>query len=67
MVASDTDSLGMYELMHGDEGPWERPSEYQVALPDGGKGVEALGDGPREPLGLDLLLQVAGRHVNGQG
>lgn len=35
------------------------------SLPDGRERVEALGNCPREPLGLDLLLQVPCSHING--
>lgn len=31
-MASDTESFGMYELRNGDEQPWEKPRQYQVAL-----------------------------------
>lgn len=36
-------------------------------MADRAKGVEPLGDSPREAFFLGFILQVAGREVNGEG
>ena len=62
----------------GDEGAgmwgsalWAKPTPdaaviVKVSVPDRREGVEALGDRPREALGLELVLHVARGHIHGQ-
>ena len=50
---------------------WAKPTPdaaviVKVSVPDRREGVEALGDRPREALGLELVLHVACGHIHGQ-
>lgn len=44
---------------------WDKFFGYGIT--DGAEGVETFGDGPRKAFFLGLVLQVAGRKVDGKG